>query len=96
MLTPGFAILARDSPQLLLSIPTGPGGAARPMPHGRTPEPGGGNRIPLELEGLEAEVDVLREEDVRFRNEIVSGHGGKQILLDPAGNPIELFQPAQR
>jgi catechol 2,3-dioxygenase-like lactoylglutathione lyase family enzyme len=64
------------------------------MPDGRRPEPGGWNRIQLEVDDLEAVVDTLRADGARFRNDIVTGRGGLQILLDdPAGNPIELFQP---
>jgi catechol 2,3-dioxygenase-like lactoylglutathione lyase family enzyme len=91
---PGFAILSRDGLRLLLSAPTGPGGAAQPMPDGRVPEPGGWNRIQLEVDDLASRVEALRGAGARFRNEIVSGAGGKQILLeDPAGNPIELLEP---
>ena len=91
---PGFAILARGDLRLLLSQPGGPGGAAQPMADGRVPEPGGWNRIQLEVNDLESMVERLREAGVHFRNEIVEGRGGKQILADdPAGNPIELFEP---
>ncbi|WP_433334853.1 VOC family protein [Spirillospora sp. CA-294931] len=91
---PGFAIVARDGLKLLLSSPTGPGGAAQPMPDGSTPRPGGWNRIQLPVDDLAAEVERLRAAGARFRNEITVGRGGSQILLDdPAGNPIELFQP---
>jgi catechol 2,3-dioxygenase-like lactoylglutathione lyase family enzyme len=93
---PGFAIVSRGPLQLLLSAPGGPGGAAQAMPDGRVPEPGGWNRIQLEVEDLTAVVGELREAGARFRNDIVTGRGGSQILLeDPAGNPIELFQPAR-
>jgi catechol 2,3-dioxygenase-like lactoylglutathione lyase family enzyme len=92
---PGFAMLSRGPLRLLLNAPTGPGGAAQPMPDGRLPEPGGWNRIQLEVDDLAALVDELREAGASFRNDIVSGRGGDQILLDdPAGNPIELFEPA--
>jgi catechol 2,3-dioxygenase-like lactoylglutathione lyase family enzyme len=91
---PGFAILSRDDLRLLLNVPSGPGGAAQPMPDGRKPEPGGWNRIQLQVDDLEGLVETLRNVGAHFRNDIVSGFGGKQILLDdPAGNPIELFEP---
>jgi catechol 2,3-dioxygenase-like lactoylglutathione lyase family enzyme len=91
---PGFAILSRGELRLLLSASTGPGGAAQPMPDGRKPEPGGWNRIQLEVDDLASKVESLRKAGARFRNDIVTGFGGKQILLDdPAGNPIELFEP---
>jgi catechol 2,3-dioxygenase-like lactoylglutathione lyase family enzyme len=92
---PGFAMLSRRELRLLLNTPGGGGGAAQPMPDGRLPEPGGWNRIQLEVDDLAREVETLRKAGVRFRNEIVAGQGGKQILVDdPSGNPIELFQPA--
>jgi catechol 2,3-dioxygenase-like lactoylglutathione lyase family enzyme len=91
---PGFATLARGNLRLLLNSPTGPGGAAQPMPDGRKPEPGGWNRIQLQVSDLAQEVETLRQAGVHFRNDIVTGRGGKQILLDdPSGNPIELFEP---
>jgi catechol 2,3-dioxygenase-like lactoylglutathione lyase family enzyme len=91
---PGFAILSRGELRLLLSASSGPGGAAQPMPDGRKPEPGGWNRIQLEVDDLASKVETLRKVGARFRNDIVTGFGGKQILLDdPAGNPIELFEP---
>ena len=91
---PGFASLTRGELRLLLNTPSGPGGAAQPMPDGRVPEPGGWNRIQLEVADLAAEVERLEGAGANFRNEIVSGRGGDQILLDdPSGNPIELFQP---
>jgi catechol 2,3-dioxygenase-like lactoylglutathione lyase family enzyme len=94
---PGFAILSRGELRLLLSASTGPGGAAQPMPDGRKPEPGGWNRIQLEVDDLASKVESLRKAGARFRNDIVTGFGGKQILLDdPAGNPIELFEPPRR
>lgn len=92
---PGFAMLARGDLRLLLNQP-GAGGAGQPMPDGRRPEPGGWNRIQLEVADLEREVEALRVAGAGFRGEIVSGRGGSQILLDdPAGNPVELFQPAR-
>lgn len=95
---PGFAILTREEFRLLISGMSGPGGAAQAMPDGRRPEPGGWNRIRIEVADLEAEVAKLGNAGARFRNEIVQGVGGRQILLeDPAGNPIELFEaPPQR
>lgn len=91
---PGFAMLSRGDLSLLLNAPTGSGGAAQPMPDGRVPEPGGWNRIQLQVDDIAGEVETLREAGARFRNDIVVGNGGKQILLDdPAGNPIELFEP---
>jgi catechol 2,3-dioxygenase-like lactoylglutathione lyase family enzyme len=89
---PAFADVALGSLRLLLSGPTS--SAGRPMPDGRRPAPGGWNRIHLIVENLSAEVDRLRGAGVHFRNDIVTGPGGSQIVLDdPSGNPIELFQP---
>jgi catechol 2,3-dioxygenase-like lactoylglutathione lyase family enzyme len=94
---PGFAMLSHGPLRLLLSAAGGSGGAAQTMPDGRQPQPGGWNRIQLEVDDLAREVERLRNTGARFRNEIVVGNGGKQILLDdPAGNPIELFEPAPR
>jgi catechol 2,3-dioxygenase-like lactoylglutathione lyase family enzyme len=90
---PAFADVVRGNLRLLLSGPDS--SAGRPMPDGRTPEPGGWNRVHFIVDDIEAEVERLRAAGVTFRNEIVSGPGGQQILVeDPAGNPIELFQPA--
>jgi catechol 2,3-dioxygenase-like lactoylglutathione lyase family enzyme len=90
---PAFADVVRGNLRLLLSGPSS--SAGRPMPDGRTPEPGGWNRIHLIVEDIGAEVERLRAAGLTFRNDIVSGPGGRQILLeDPSGNPIEIFQPA--
>jgi catechol 2,3-dioxygenase-like lactoylglutathione lyase family enzyme len=92
---PGFAMLSRDDLRLLLNTPRGGGGAGVPMPDGREPEPGGWNRIQIVVDDIERDVEGLRNSGAQFRNEIVSGVAGKQILLDdPSGNPIELFQPS--
>jgi catechol 2,3-dioxygenase-like lactoylglutathione lyase family enzyme len=93
---PTFAMLSHGDLRLALSAPSGQGGGGQAMPDGTQPEPGGWNRFMLEVVDLEAIVATLREAGVRFRSEIVTGVGGKQILLeDPAGNPIELFQPTR-
>ena len=90
---PAFADVVRGNLRLLLSGPAS--SAGRPMPDGRKPEPGGWNRIHLIVEDIATEVERLSAAGLRFRNEIVTGPGGRQILLeDPSGNPIELFQPA--
>lgn len=92
---PGFAALSRGDLRLLLNQP-GAGGAGQAMPDGRMPEPGGWNRIQIEVGDLEREVEALRAAEASFRGEIVTGRGGRQVLLDdPAGNPVELFQPAR-
>lgn len=93
---PNFALLSRGPLDLILSTPFGPGGAAKPMLDGRHAEPGGWNRIIINVDDLEAEVAKFREAGIKFRNEIATGPGGSEILLDdPSGNPIELFQPAR-
>lgn len=93
---PNFAMLSRGNLELVLSTPFGPGGAAQPMPDGRRAEPGGWNRIIISTANLAAKVAELRKERVHFRNDIVTGPGGSEILLeDPSGNPIELFQAAR-
>jgi catechol 2,3-dioxygenase-like lactoylglutathione lyase family enzyme len=92
---PAFAEVTRGHLRLLLAGPAS--SAGRPMPDGRKPGPGGWNRIHFIVGDLAAEVARLRAAGVRFRNDIVAGPGGRQILLeDPAGNPVELFQPAGR
>ncbi len=94
---PFFAIVTRDNLQLVLSPPKGPGGASQPMPDGRRPEPGGWNRIIIPSDRLERDVEALKRAGVKFRNDIVSGPGGREILLeDPSGNPIELFEATRR
>jgi catechol 2,3-dioxygenase-like lactoylglutathione lyase family enzyme len=91
---PGFAVLSRGNLRLLLNRP-GAGGAGQAMPDGRLPEPGGWNRFQIDVSDLEREVERLRAAGASFRNDIVTGGGGSQILLeDPSGNLIELFQPA--
>ena len=93
---PTFAMLCRGDLRLVLSTPGGGGGGGQAMPDGTQPEPGGWNRIQLEVPDLAAAVETLRGHGVRFRNELVEGVGGKQILVeDPAGNPIELFEPTR-
>lgn len=90
---PGFAALERGGLRLLLNAP-GSGGAGAATPDGSRPEPGGWNRFQIEVEDLAATVERMTTRGASFRNEIVTGTGGKQILLeDPAGNPIELFEP---
>lgn len=91
--SPAFAAIERGAVRLLLSGKAS--SAGRPMPDGRQPEPGGWNRLQLVFEDLGAEVERLRGEGVKFRNDIVKGPGGSQILAeDPSGNVVELFQPA--
>jgi len=90
---PAFASVMRDDLTLWLAGPQS--SAARPMPDGRRPEAGGWNRLVIEVEDITAIVNELQKTGIRFRNEIVTGPGGKQILLeDPSGNPVELFEPA--
>ncbi|HYY88462.1 MAG TPA: VOC family protein [Chloroflexota bacterium] len=93
---PSFAMLSRGDLRLVLNSPGGPGGGSQAMPDGTRPTPGGWNRFTLEVTDLSATVDALRKTGVRFRNEIVTGVGGKQILVeDPSGNPVELFEPTR-
>ena len=93
---PPFAMLSRGDLRLVLSAPNPSGGGGQSMPGGTKPQPGGWNRFALEVDDLEATVAKLRKAGARFRNDIVTGVGGKQIILeDPAGNPIELFEPTR-
>jgi len=95
---PFFAMLARDNVNFVLSTPFGPGGAAKPMNDGSKPEAGTGwNRMIIDVEDLEAEIERLSKAGVHFRNEIATGPGGSEVILDdPSGNPVELFQPAKQ
>ena len=89
-----FAMLSRGDLRLVLSRPGGGPGGGQAMPDGQSPAPGGWNRFSLEISDLTATVAKLRAAGVRFRNEVVTGVGGKQILIeDPSGNPVELFEP---
>ena len=94
---PVFAMLSRGDLRLVLVSPVPAdhrGGGSRPMPDGRKQEPGGWNRFMIEVPDLAGEVETLRREGVRFRNDIVTGVGGRQIMIeDPSGNPVELFEP---
>ena len=91
---PAFAMLSRGDLRLVLSAPGGGPGGGQAMPDGTMPQPGGWNRFAIEVADLADTVDQLRGHGVRFRNDIVTGTGGKQILAeDPSGNPVELFEP---
>jgi catechol 2,3-dioxygenase-like lactoylglutathione lyase family enzyme len=91
---PPFAMLSRGDLRLVLSAPNPVSGGGQSMPDGTKPQPGGWNRFAIEVSDLGAMVDTLRNEGAHFRNEIVTGVGGKQIILeDPSGNPVELFEP---
>ena len=93
--SPAFASITRDGVRLLLSGKTSSG--RRAMPDGRQPVPGGWNRIHIQVEDLPAEVERLLGAGLKFRNDIITGPGGSQIILDdPSGNPIELFQPTEK
>jgi catechol 2,3-dioxygenase-like lactoylglutathione lyase family enzyme len=91
---PGFAMLRRDELRLLLNSPGGGGGAGQSLSDGSKPEPGGWNRFQLQVDDLDGTVDGLRRAGVEFRGDVITGRGGRQALvLDPAGNLVELFQP---
>ena len=93
---PPFAMLSRGDLRLVLSAPNPMGGGGQAMPDGTVPAPGGWNRFAIQVENLEAMVARLRAGGAHFRNDIVTGVGGKQILVeDPSGNPVELFQPTR-
>jgi catechol 2,3-dioxygenase-like lactoylglutathione lyase family enzyme len=93
---PPFAMLSRGDLRLVLSAPNPLGGGGQSMPDGTKPQPAGWNRFALEVDDLEATVAKLRKAGAHFRNDVVTGVGGKQIILeDPAGNPIELFEPTR-
>jgi catechol 2,3-dioxygenase-like lactoylglutathione lyase family enzyme len=91
---PAFAMLSRGDLRLVLSAPNSAGGGGQSMPDGTKPQPGGWNRFSIEVDDLPATVESLRKAGIKFRNTIVTGVGGKQILVeDPSGNLVELFQP---
>ena len=94
---PYFAMLARDNVNFVLSTPFGPGGAAKPMSDGSKPEAGTGwNRMIIDVDDLGSEIERLKAAGVHFRNDIATGPGGSEVILDdPSGNPVELFQPAR-
>jgi len=91
---PGFASLSRDDLRLLINRPGGGGGAGQSMPDGRAPAPGGWLRFQLEVTDIEAIYERLKSAGASFRSEVITGNGGKQVLVeDPSGNPVELFEP---
>ena len=91
---PPFAMLSGGGIRLLLNVPGGGGGAGQPMPDGSLPEPGGWNRIQVEVDDLDATVERMRAAGVRLRSGIIQGFGGRQVVADdPSGNPVELFEP---
>ena len=91
---PPFAMLQRGDLRLLLSAPSGRGGGGQAMPDGRVPEPGGWNRFQIDVDDLDAAAAALREAGATLRSDIITGVGGRQLLVDdPAGNCVELFQP---
>ena len=92
---PHFAMLSRGNLKLVLSTPFGPGGAAKPMLDGSIAQPGGWNRIILDVDDLPSEVARLRQAKLHLRSDILTGPGGSEVILDdPSGNPVELFQPS--
>jgi catechol 2,3-dioxygenase-like lactoylglutathione lyase family enzyme len=94
---PNFAMLTRGNLELILSTPFGPGSAAKPMADGRKAQPGGWNRIILDVDNLQREMDRLRQAGLHFRSDVLTGVGGSEVLVDdPSGNPVELFQAAAR
>ena len=91
-----FAMLNRGDLRLVLSVPGAPAGGGQAMPDGTLPQPGGWNRFAVEVPDLDATVAKLRRDGIRFRNDVVTGVGGKQIIAeDPSGNPVELFEPTR-
>ena len=94
---PPFAMLSRGDLVLLLNVPGGGGGAGQSMPDGSAPAPGGWNRFQFEVEDLDSTYAKWKDAGVKFRSEVITGNGGKQVIAeDPSGNPIEIFQPFQR
>jgi catechol 2,3-dioxygenase-like lactoylglutathione lyase family enzyme len=93
---PSFAMLSKGELRLVLSAPSGQGGGGQAMPDGTVPSPGGWNRFALEIADLDGTVERLRAAGVQFRNDVVTGVGGRQIIADdPSGNPVELFEPSR-
>lgn len=92
---PYFALITKDGVDMILSTTFGPGGAAKPMKDGQKAETGGWNRVVITVNDLKAEIAKLQKEGIHFRNEIATGPGGSEVLIDdPSGNPVELFEPA--